>query len=176
MVEYNDLDAVPVPRRRVFALEDGTFVVQWEEHRVQSLMSGKYLPFTVGENAVEPISDYELNQLRNAGIIVSYDQSLVHLAPSTTIVAQKPARAYYLNTTLDKTRLPEVENVLREMGLARQFALRVQAPFLVVRGPAGMAFLSFEEAERARETLVARDPNLFGQSVVAFVEIIADLE
>jgi hypothetical protein len=33
--EYDENDAISIPRHRVFVLNDGTFVVQWEENLVQ---------------------------------------------------------------------------------------------------------------------------------------------
>ncbi len=165
-------ETIPVPRNRVFVLEDGTFVVQWEENRVQDLLLGKYRPYS-DEISGSPISDYELTQLKNKGIVDRYDEDLIHLCATPNIIGQFSPRAYYLNTALAKTEKAVIENRLAECDLLTRFSVRTQDRFVIIRGPNGMAFPGFEEAERARELLVQQDAALFGETVVAFVEIIS---
>lgn len=169
---YDERETIPVPRRRVFVLKDGAFVVQWEENRVQDLLSGKYRPFTV-ETAGNPISDYELSQLKNAGVVDRYDGDLIHLCPTPDIIAHTPSRSYYLNTALPKIRKEEVEIKLREFQLQDKFSVRTQEKFVIIRGPNGMAFLGFDDAEKARELLMSYAPEMFQETAVAFVEITA---
>ena len=170
MTNYNDQETIPVPRSRIFVLSDGTFVVQWEENRVQALVNGRYYPYDpdLYGNA---ISDWELNQLKNSGVVDSYDDELVYLSPLPTIAAQIPTRSFYLNTTLHKSKMDEVEKALRHESLAEKFSVRVQGIFTIVRGNNGRAFTTFDEAERAREVLLEHAPELLGDTVVAFVEV-----
>ena len=170
MTNYNDQETIPVPRNRIFVLSDGTFVVQWEENRVQALVNGRYHPYNpdLYGNA---ISDWELNQLKNSGVVDSYDDELVYLSPLPTIAAQIPTRSFYLNTTLHKSKTDEVEKALLHEDLAEKFSVRVQGIFTIVRGHNGHAFATFDEAERAREVLLEHAPELLGDTVVAFVEV-----
>jgi hypothetical protein len=169
---YDERETIPVPRRRVFVLKDGAFVVQWEENRVQDLLTGKYRPFAA-DTAGNPISDYELSQLKNAGVVDRYDVELIHLCPTPDIIAHTPARSYYLNTALPKARKDDVEACLQEFQLADKFSVRTQEKFVIIRGPNGMAFTGFDDAEKARELLLSYAPQMFDETVVAFVEIIA---
>lgn len=171
MIDKNHEDeTLPVPRKRVFVLDDGTFVVQWEAHRVQSLLSGRYFQYKK-ERFGAAISDYELNQLRNNGTISHYDDELVYLSPQPNTIHQLPTRSYYLNTRLPKSERYNVENALSDADLLEKFAVRVQEIFVIIRGESGMPFVSFDDAERAREYLVAQLPHIFEQTVVAFMEI-----
>lgn len=169
---YDERETIPVPRRRVFVLKDGAFVVQWEENRVQDLLSGKYRSFSA-ETAGNPISDYELSQLKNVGVVDRYDMELIHLCPTPDIIAHTPARSYYLNTGLPKTHKDAVEKCLLKFQFEGKFSVRTQEKFVIIRGPNGMAFAGFDEAEKARELLISFAPETFQDTVVAFVEIIA---
>jgi hypothetical protein len=170
MTNYNDQETIPVPRNRIFVLSDGTFVVQWEVNRVQALVNGRYYPYDpdLYGNA---ITDWELNQLQNSGVVDSYDDELVYLSPLPTIAAQIPTRSFYLNTTLHKSKMDEVQAVLSSENLADKFSVRVQGIFTIVRGQNGRAFVTFDEAERAREILLEHGQELLADTVVAFVEV-----
>lgn len=170
MNRNKETETIPVPRNRIFVLDSGTFVVQWEENRVQELMNGRYQNYSL-ERFGNAISDYELNQLKTSGIIASYDAELVYLLPSPTVTAPHAARSYYLHTTLHKTHMQAVENALITAQLHDRFSVRVQEIFVIIRGKAGMAFASFDDAEHAREILVEKLPDLLKDMVVAFVEI-----
>jgi len=170
MTNYDEQERIPVPRTRIFVLVDGTFVVQWEENRVQALMTGRYSNFE-NEMFGTAITDYELTQLKNSGIVDHYDEELVYLSPLASIAAQLPTRSYYLNTTLHKSRMKEVQEFLDEAGLSERYSVRVQEIFVIIRGPAGMPFVSFDEAEIVREQLVAAFPESLQDMVVAFVEV-----
>lgn len=164
-------NTIPVPRSRVFVLNDGAFVVQWELNRVQDLLTGKYRVFG-DEEAGNPISDYELSQLKNKGVITRYSHELVYLCPTPDIIVQSSSRSYYLNTALSKSHRNEVEQQLQAIELLSRFSVRVQEKFVIIRGPNGMPFPAFDDAEKARELLVSRAPDFFKNTVVAFVEII----
>jgi hypothetical protein len=168
MADLSEKEVLSVPRSRVFVLSDGTFVVQWEENRVQALLSGRYFSYSA-EQFGNTITDYELNQLKNTGAVVDYDDDLVYL--SAMIDMSLPKRSYYLNTTLLKDRVQDVQQRLEQLNLAERYAVRLQDVFVIVRSHAGTVFGSFDEAERARELLAEHDPDIFGGTVVAFVEV-----
>lgn len=161
---------VPIPRKRLFVLTDGRFVIQWEENRVQDLLSGRYAPFAEGDFG-NAITDYELNQLKNSGIVADYDQHLIYLQPDISTAVTTPGRTYYLNTTLHKSQVELVKAVLNTDDFAHKYSVRVQEIFVIIRGPSGTAFQGFDDAERARESLVEHNAELLGNTVVAFVEI-----
>lgn len=170
MDDRTNQEAVPVPRNRVFVLRDGTFVVQWEPHRVQALLTGRYYPFSQADFETH-ISDYELNQLKHSAIVHDYDGELVYLVAQPSIVSKTPDRSFYLNTTLHKGRYKEVEAALGEQGLLEAYSVRIHDVFVIVRGQAGRAFQTFDEAERARELIVKQLPDLLDATVVAFLEV-----
>lgn len=170
MTNYNEQETIPVPRTRVFVMDDGTFVVQWEENRVQALLSGRYYPYDP-ERYGNAISDFELNQLRNSSVVDHYDEELVYISPLPNIAAQVPPRTFYLNTTLSKDKMQEVTAALDKAGLSERFSVRVQELFVIIRGQAGLAFPTLDDAERAREMLDEQFPELLSDMVVAFVEV-----
>lgn len=167
MLQSNQ-DVIPVPRSRVFVLQDGAFVVQWEPNRVQHLVDGRYIPYK-GEHYGSAITDYELNQLRYTKLIADYDDNHVYISPLSNTQSYS-GRTFYLNTTLPKARYQEVLASVREAGLGGEYAVRIQEIFVIIRGSAGLAFQSFDEAEKAREQLVGSLPDLLGNMVVAFIE------
>ncbi len=168
--DYAEKETIPVPRRRVFVLDDGTFVVQWEENRVQGLLNGRYYTYHADQFGTA-ISDYELTQLRNSGVVDDFDDELVYLSSGSSIMTQAPTRTYYLNTTLPKSERDYVENALRAAALLDRYSVRIQQTFVIIRGPAGIPFRSFDDAERARESLSLQLPELLQGLIVAFVEV-----
>lgn len=162
-------ESIPVPRNRILVLDDGTFAVQWEEKRIQELLSGKYQIFSTTQET-SAISDYELKQLVEAGVVDTYDDDLVHLSPLPNVVAKAPTRSYYLNTKLGKTERQLVQEYLNSVGLEEQFSVRVRQDFVVIWGANGVAFGSFDDAERSRELLTLQSQDMFSELVVAFVE------
>src|SRR6187551_2881135 len=117
MSHYNtEQDRIPVPRARIFVLRDGTFVVQWEENRVQALLSGRYHAYSDDQFGTS-INDYELHQLKNSGVVDDYDEELVYLAPSISANASTPNRSFYLNTTLHKSQMESVRVALEQQNL-----------------------------------------------------------
>lgn len=169
-------DAV-IPRSRVFVLLDGTFVVRWSENRVQELESGHYRVFEKRDFGA-PITDYELNQLKNAGLVERYDKEVVWLTSlpdrdafsTLSTWEQQRIRSYYVNTTLPGSVLHDVEDLLEEIGLADTFTARLRDDFVVLWGAKGLSFHKFDDAEKARVLLVERAPDAFTYAVVAFIE------
>ena len=104
-------------------------------------------------------------------MVEDYDEELVYLAPAISASGVMPNRSFYLNTTLHKSEMDSVRDALEQSNLNQKYSVRVQEIFVIIRGNAGMAFPSFDEAERAREVLSEQLPDLLGKSVVAFVEI-----
>lgn len=166
----NDYERIPIPRENVFVLKDGSFVVQWEDNQVQDLLTGKYRHY-LQDNFGTEITDYELTQLKNKGVVAAYDSTTVFLFSSPDITPRMRGRSYYLNTTLLKTQVHLVQQALENGDLAQQYAVRVRDDFVVIWAHDGVAFENFDDAEAAREQLLARVPDLLQDMVVAFVEI-----
>lgn len=164
-------DSISIPRKRVFVLVDGTFVVQWEENRVQELLTGRYRAFDMHLFGNE-IADFELNQLVRTGVVENYDEELVALSSLSNIMPETPSRVYYLNTTLARDELDKVESALKQIGLDIKLTSRLRQDFVVIWKKDGVAFYRFDDAERNREHLMLKAPELFGNTVVAFVEIL----
>ena len=164
-------ESILVPRDRIFVLADGTFAVQWEQYRVQELLNGKYRQYDP-EFYGNSITDYELNQLKHSGIVEQYNQELVYLSPLPNILPQMPNRAYYLNTSLSRVYYDDVVAVLAELGFANDYATRIRYDFVVIWRKNGAAFQRFDDAERHRELLVNKSPEIFKNTVVSFIEVI----
>jgi hypothetical protein len=170
MSYYHDQEKIPVPRNRIFVLSDGMFVVQWEENRVQELLTGRYYLYSDAHFG-NAISEYELKQLQNSGIVEDFDAELVYLSHNVNTSTHAPLRTYYLNTTLPKSQMEQVQQAIDELGMLERFSVRVQEIFVIIRGPSGIAFNNYDDAERACELLIEQAPELLGAMVVAFVEI-----
>lgn len=168
-----------VQRSRVFVLIDGTFVVRWSENRVQELQSGHYRSYNRREDFGAPITDYELNQLKAAGLVDEFDRDWVRLSLITeqqvdfddkTAWEKSRNRSYYLNTTLPGALLQDVADLLEDLGLADSFQPRVRDDFVVLWGSRGTSFHKFDDVEKARNLLATRSPEAFENTVVAFIE------
>jgi CheY-like chemotaxis protein len=168
----------PVPRRTVFILADGSFVVQWDENRVQDLLSGSYRLYD-DKDFGHIITEYELNQLQTAGRVEHYNDQYVWLNAlpeqgrfphNREYHSPARVRSYYLNTTLPESRLAEVEACLREHELTGDFLARVRGSLIAVLGRNGAPFRQLKDAERAQKLLMVRAPALFEHTAIAFVE------
>ena len=168
-----------VPRHLVFILNDGSFIVQWDENRVQELMSGRYRPYQ-SDDFGHAITDYELNQLKAAGRVEHYnkyfvwlyalpDNARVQLEPKSHDGRQDRVRTYYLNTTLPKSHMQNVETLLRELGVADDFLARIRGDLVVILGRNGVPFRYLTDAEKAQKQLQA-SAAVFKEMVIAFVE------
>ncbi|MBC8171381.1 MAG: hypothetical protein H7X77_06900 [Anaerolineae bacterium] len=172
MDENNDA----VPRSRIFVLLDGAFVVKWNENRVQSLLTGLYRNYERRDFGA-PITDFELNQLKQAGIVENFDKEYVWLSPSPERsryyqmnAQQRRIRSYYLNTTLAGAQMSEVESSLMRLGVDDELDVRVRDDFVVIWGAHGRGFSNFDTAEEARTFLISQQPELFTSTVIAFIE------
>lgn len=169
----------PVPRHTVFILADGSFVVQWDEGRVQELLSGRYRRYE-DDSFGHAITSYELNQLKAAGCVEHYDERYVWLyaLPETNRLEQEirtrtsgnRIRTYYLNTTLPRERLREVQAALTTLGLDRDYLARERGDLIAILGKNGAPFRHLKDAERAHKHLVARAADLLQHTAIAFIE------
>lgn len=172
-----------MPRRAVFILADGSFVVQWDEGRVQDLLSGHYRKIDDNDYG-HAITNYELNQLKAAGRVEHYDQRYVWLyalpekgrfnQELKTYAASNRVRSYYLNTTLPGTRLREVEQALSSSGLDQEYLARERDGLVAVLSKNGAPFPHLGDAERAQKHLIARFPDLLQHTAIAFIETNSD--
>ncbi|MEO8609605.1 MAG: response regulator [Chloroflexota bacterium] len=170
-----------VPRHFVFIMSDGTFVVQWDESRVQDLLSGQYLPLR-DDGFGHAISDYELDQLKSAGRVEFYNRAWVWLYAlpepnrfQTELKTQERVadrvRAFYLNTTLPKSQLENIRSLLQNLGLGEDFSVMGRAGLVAVAGRDGNPFLHFKEAEQIQKELTVKAPDMFHDSAIAFIEM-----
>lgn len=169
----------PVPRTSVFILADGSFVVQWGESRVQELLTGRYRSYKDSDFG-HAITDYELNQLKAAGRVEHYNRQYIWLfaLPETGrfdhLKSGAPnhnrVRSYYLNTTLPKSRLEEIETLLTATGLDADFLARSRGDLIAILGKNGATFRDLQEAELAQKHLIANAPAVFRHTAVAFIE------
>jgi CheY-like chemotaxis protein len=169
-----------VPRHFVFVMADGTFVVQWDDTRVQDLLSGKYDYFE-SENFGHPINDYELNQLKSNGRVEHYNRNYVWLyalpepgrfQAKLKTLEETPGRvrAYYLNTTLAKSQLENIRSLLETVGLSQDYAAYNRGDLIAITGKNGAPFVHYKEAEYVQKQLLSKAPQIFKDAAVAFVE------
>jgi hypothetical protein len=172
-----EIEALTIPRHYIFVLVDGTFAVRWSKTSIQELESGHYSVYHKKDFGAS-ITDYELEQLKRAGLVEKYDKEQVTLCPLPERQQSKwlspweahRIRSYYLNTTLPESLLEDVINLLEEMGLADKFAARARDGFVILRGNKGISFQKFDDAEKARFALAKKAPDAFANTVVAFIE------
>lgn len=173
------LSGSAISRQQVFTLADGSYVVQWEDKRVQELMSGKYREFDYRADFGHPITDYELKQLRTNGRVEHYNRNYVWLYPlpesgrfgqRRVLGRGNRIRAFYLSTPFTKTQLPNIQTVLGEMGVSDQLSARTRDEVVVILGKGGLPFRTPEDAEQAQDVLKTKSPSLFSELVTAFVE------
>jgi hypothetical protein len=71
---------MPVPRSLVFLMVTGEAVVDWGDGRVQDIMSGGFMTYSES-NYSRPLTDVELQTLKNNGRVEDYDDRMVYLRP-----------------------------------------------------------------------------------------------
>ena len=173
----DEQDTTGIPRTKVFVLLDGTFVVRWSENRVQELETGQYRNFEKRDFGA-PITDYELGQLRQAGIVDAFDREEVVLCPLPergdysykSLWERSRTRSYYLNTTLPGSFLQDIVGLLENLTLSGNFQARIRDDFVVLWAHKGLSFQKFDDVEKARQMLISRAPEAFQNTVVAFIE------
>jgi hypothetical protein len=169
----DSLNTAQVARTRIFVMLDGAFVVKWSDNRVQELLTGVYRNFERRDFGAA-ITDFELNQLKQAGIVAMYDKEYVWLSLSgehqQALGMQARVRSYYLHTTLATHHREAVEQALGQLGLADELHARLRDDFVVILGMQGRSFRTFDEAEQMRLLLADQLPELFEETVVAFIE------
>lgn len=173
------LDGTPIARHLVFILQDGAYVVQWENDHVQDMFSGEILPF---EDHLygHAITDHELDQLTDAGRISGYDRSFVwlHALPegkrferfTTREGTTGRIRHYYLNTTLSSEHLPAVRQRLEALGLGQTYTASAESDIVAIMNKDGQPFTRLTDAENAHNLLRDSAPDLLEDAAVAFVE------
>lgn len=62
----------PISRQWIYMLTNGSPVIDWGDGKVQDMYSGDFLPFEERDYS-HSITDRELDVLRNAGRVASYD-------------------------------------------------------------------------------------------------------
>lgn len=170
----DNADSSQIARSRIFVLLDGAFVVKWSDNRVQELLTGQYRSFERRDFGAF-ITDFELNQLKQAGIVEAFDKEFVWLTISNAHyqrqqMAQERVRSYYLHTTLSGSHHVEVTQTLNDLGLTDELHTRVRDDFVVILGMHGRSFSTFDEAEQMRLHLLDQKPAIFEETVVAFIE------
>lgn len=165
----------------MFVLGDGAVAVQWDEKRVQELLTGQYREFKASEFG-QPVSDFQLEQLQAAGRVEHFNRAYVWLyaLPETNrydreikTLERSPdrVRAYYLNTTLPKSQLSNVGALLQTLNLSDKFDVLSHNEMVAVMGKERAPFKHLEDAEIAQRYLRARAPEIFRDTVVAFVDV-----
>ena len=172
--------AAAVPRHFVFALDDGTFVVQWGETRVQELLTGQYREIKDQEFG-HYITDFELDRLKDAGRVEQYNRRYVWLFAlpeqnrfgkqyRTQEKTRNRVRAYYINTTLPRSQLDNIQNLLNSFDFGKNLIARERGGLVGVWTTDGLTFETLRDAEDAQKKLVQKAPDIFRNAAVAFVE------
>ena len=168
-----------IARHQVFMLADGTFVVQWDDKRIQDILSGKYREFDYRADFGHAITDYELRQLRAAGRVEHFNRQYVWLyaLPESGRFGQRRVlgrgnrvRAYYLSTPFAKTQIGNIQSMFDELDVSHHFSVRVRDDSVVILGDNGVPFRTIEDAEDAQQFLGKQAPGILSNLVVAFVE------
>ncbi len=168
----------PMPRNQVFILDDGSVVVQWTEARVQDIQTGVYRNYSPKDFG-RRLNDYELERLKEQGIIEEYNRSSVWLYAlpegerfqSQRILesTSNAARFYYLNTTLPEDYVDLLLEHLDRTGLSGMGAeVAVVDGVLAVTGENQTLFATLDEAEQALEFLLRDAPDWLSAVTVAF--------
>lgn len=173
------LSGSAISRVRVFVLADGTSVVQWDEKRVQELLSGHYRHYEHQHDFGHAITDYELNILKSNGRVEHYTQKYVWLFPlpesgryqRKVLDGLGKSRGYYLTTGCQKVEMATVKQAVETLGLQTLVKPIVQGGVIVFHNPQGQLFVKMEDAEKAQQRLMALTSDLFGEISVAFVEM-----
>lgn len=177
----------PVPRYQVFVLADGNIAIQWTENAVQCLMTGAYCEYHQRDFG-HRITDSELEQLKTAGVIESYDQAYVWvyalpedarfgmLRTLQETSGASRARCYYINTTLSANRLPEFEQRFQQLDLSSSVCICEHEGLIAIMGKDAMPFANLKDAENVQRRLQTQLPELLESAAVAFTEAGSDFQ
>ncbi len=168
-----------IPRYQVFTLADGTFVVQWEDKRVQELLTGQYREFDYRQDFGHAITNYELAQLRASGRVEHFNRQFVWLFPlpeasrfgrRRILGRGNRIRAYYLTTTLPKSQLESTRTLLTSLNLDKRYIGRLRDGQVVVLDDNGVPFRTLDEAENAQKEIQNAAPQALTNLSIAFIE------
>lgn len=168
-----------IARHQVFTLADGTFVVQWDDKRVQELYSGEYRDYEHLKDFGHPITDYELKQLQAGGRVEHFNRGYVWLyaLPETGRFAVRVmgrgdrVRAYYISTNRSKSNLSDIREQLKIAGVADNYQARLRGGQVVILDHQGLPFRTLDDAEAAQAALQIQKSELFNELAIAFIEI-----
>lgn len=172
--------ATPLPRYQVFTLADGNYVVQWDDKRVQELLTGNYREYEHRRDFGHPVNDYELKQLKAAGRVEHYNRDYVWLyaLPETGRFGVRKEmgrgeriRAYYLSTSLPKSQQDQVVLILNKIGAGHHLYVTPRQNLLIIMNKDGSYFKDSDEAEQIQNVLQSRVPDLFSDITIAYDEV-----
>ncbi|MBC8100814.1 MAG: response regulator [Armatimonadetes bacterium] len=170
----------PIARYQVFTLADGSYVVQWDDKRVQELLTGKYRDFEPKQDFGHPLSEWELNQLKAAGRVEHFNRDfvwLLALPEAGRFGVRKEMgrgdriRAYYLSTLLPKSQLANIQQLLTQLALADTLTVVPRQQLLAVMDAHGAHFRDAQTAEAAQAALLHHAPDLFAGVAIGIDEI-----
>lgn len=69
---------IPIQRQWILALKNGSFVIDWGDDLYQDILTGDF-ESRVDISSATPITDDELNLLRRAGRVESFDSRQVYV-------------------------------------------------------------------------------------------------
>ncbi len=174
----NSMDSLQdsLPRSRIFVLLDGSFVVRWDEKEVQDLLTGQHRSYERRDYGAA-ITDFELEQLRQVGVVEKYDREHVWLSPLPLRreyyqqnAQKRRVRSYYINTTHPARDLAMIEAQLLRLGVEEDLDARARDEFVVIWWKKGQGFPSFDAAEEMRLFLATQLPEMFDRCVIGFIE------
>lgn len=171
-----------VPRHYVFVLQDGTFVIQWAEKRVQDILTGKILPFSYTVDFGHAITDGELHKLKIAGRVEHFTRRYVWIyalpergrydRPLTTLDrAAEQVRVYYIATTLPEAELETVVTLLPTLNLTHEVKVSVREHTLAIVGSTIQPFTNIQDAEEVLQELRQADPGRFSGASIGVMEM-----
>ncbi len=70
---------IPVERQLIIVLEDGTPILDWQDGMGIDLLNGEFVPF-MQKDYNHAIQDDELEVLKHAGRVISFDQRHVFVS------------------------------------------------------------------------------------------------
>ncbi len=170
-----------ISRHQLFTLADGSFVVQWDDKRVQDILTGQYREFEHRRDFGHAITDYELKQLKANARVEHYNRNYVWLYAlpengrfshqAKTLGRGDRIRAYYLSTALPKSQISNVQNILNTTGLADRLQLRLRNNMIVMLNADSDPFRTLDEAEGAHALVFEHAGALFTDLSIAFLEL-----